>query len=423
MIFSDMWAHHIEQILLFIPLTLLLILRPFLSRKPIFLKTFFYLSVCSYLLLCMHSKHHLIAQKAVLIFFLIAFLIFYFCMGQILYHKSSDTESMFFKLLWLFGLYLMLYANHWVLLYISFELVSLPFYVWPLTASHPDRYRGVSRYFLTQIVLNAFWILSVSYAQVTHSDCFSFFDFFAYQDISVNLLICTTMIMIFTKMGVYPMGYWVADLYTVMTREHIFWFGFVPKFYVLCFFSRFIEAAHLRESALICLSVLILAGSFWGHFLATYEKNLQRFLGFTSIAQNGFLLIPICFMGSLGLMYSLFYLVIYSVGVLLVLYGVQRSFIEDIGDLFGRSLSKAPLFSYSIGLFSLAGFPPTPGFFAKIWILIALFAYSGVSRWLGLVLLLSSILGLYYYMNWLLLLPRYAISQLDEHQAVETDPH
>lgn len=416
--FSQFWLCYPEQLFLCLSLCVLLILNRFFLSRPNALKAYFYGSILIYAGLFFMDCTHLFVERTIFLFFLLSFFFFSLCADQLFYFKTAQVEKRFFMLVWLFALYLLVYCDHWVFLYIAFELVSFPFYVWPLISNHPNRYKGVSKYFITQIVLNILWISSLAYAQIAHPQTSHFFHFFLSSDLSSNLLCCSTLLMILTKIGTYPMGYWLADLYTIMNREQIFWFGFVPKFFLLCFFARFIDACYLSDQALLFVAVLILIGSYWGHFLATYEKNIQRFLGFTTIAQNGFLCLPVCLMGSLGLLMSLFYLVMYNVGLLLVLYGVQRSFIEDLGDLFGRTTAKVTLLSYGIGLCSLAGFPPSPGFFAKISVLISLCAYSWEGRWLGFALLVSSLIGLYYYMNWLLLLPRSMVSRLDEQSPV-----
>ena len=142
-------------------------------------------------------------------------------------------------------------------------------------------------------------------------------------------------------------------------------------------------------------------GTLWGHFGAVFQSNVQRFLGYTAAAQIGFLISPIIVHGADGVATSIIYLVIYTVSLLGFLYGLQRSFLENV-QMIMHSKGRYAVYagSYFSGLLSLAGFPPFPGFFAKLYVLQEILIDSQFIA-LAVFLVLSSMIAVFYYMDWI----------------------
>jgi NADH-quinone oxidoreductase subunit N len=139
-----------------------------------------------------------------------------------------------------------------------------------------------------------------------------------------------------------------------------------------------------------------------GNVLALMQQNIKRLLAYSSIAHFGYLLVAFL-SGPAGVGAAVFYLLAYSITLLsafgiITLLSTRRRDADELSGyrgLFWRSPLMAAIFT--VALFSLAGIPLTAGFPAKFFVLTA-----GVQQnmWLlAIVLVLSSVIGLYYYLR------------------------
>jgi proton-translocating NADH-quinone oxidoreductase chain N len=140
-----------------------------------------------------------------------------------------------------------------------------------------------------------------------------------------------------------------------------------------------------------------------GNLLALPQRNIKRMLAYSSISHAGFLLIGVAaFKGDFGTPGLLIYILAYTFTNLgaffiAVLMG-QRLGTDDIPDYAGLS-QRAPGVALLMAFFmlSLAGIPPTAGFFGKFYIFGA--AISNGLGWLAVVGIANSVVALYYYVN------------------------
>jgi NADH-quinone oxidoreductase subunit N len=151
-----------------------------------------------------------------------------------------------------------------------------------------------------------------------------------------------------------------------------------------------------------------------GNLAAIAQTNLKRMLAYSAIAQIGFMLLALTagiVSGnrlSAGNAYSaaLFYMVVYVLTTLgtfgLVLLLARRGFeCEDISDLAGLN-QRSPWMAgvMAIFMFSLAGIPPTAGFYAKLSVLQALVTTNKPQHlWLAVFAVLVSLVAAYYYLR------------------------
>jgi NADH-quinone oxidoreductase subunit N len=150
------------------------------------------------------------------------------------------------------------------------------------------------------------------------------------------------------------------------------------------------------------ISWLVYPTLIYANFVALRQTQLRRFFAYSGISHAGFLLIPLVVGTPAALSAMLFYLVIYAFATLgafavLTFMDIESKgvFISDLRGLFQRS----PFFAgvLSLCLLTLAGIPPTIGFFAKFYI----FQNAFESGYYGLVIvgLLTTILSVYYYLR------------------------
>lgn len=151
---------------------------------------------------------------------------------------------------------------------------------------------------------------------------------------------------------------------------------------------------------LTILAVLSLA---IGNIVAIAQVNMKRMLAYSTISHVGFLLLGILSGTQDGYSASMFYVITYAVMalgafgmiVLLSREGFEADSLEDFKGLNDRSPWLA--FMMLLLMFSMAGVPPTVGFYAKLVVLKA--ALDANLVWLAIVAVLFSVIGAFYYIR------------------------
>jgi NADH-quinone oxidoreductase subunit N len=206
------------------------------------------------------------------------------------------------------------------------------------------------------------------------------------------------------KISVVPFHLWTADVYegspvavtsylSVVSKGAIF-FVMIPVLYKV--FGPLVDRWYLMLSLLAVLTMLV------GNLFAIRQNNLKRLLAFSSISQVGFILVGISGTSQAGSASVIYFILVYifsnlgAFGVISIISAVTgRETIDDYKGLY----STNPLLSWIlvISLFSLAGIPPTAGFFGKFFLLMAGAARGNYT--LIIIAALNMIIALYYYLR------------------------
>ncbi len=207
------------------------------------------------------------------------------------------------------------------------------------------------------------------------------------------------------KLAVVPFHQWTPDVYEGAPAPATAFVATVSKGAVfsllLRFFTRF--DIHAYQSLFLIFVLIAIASMLVGNLLALMQNNVKRILAYSSIAHLGYLLVALLASGPLAVTAVAFYLVSYFIttlgafGVVTVLSTSERDAdkIEDYRGLYRRHPWLAGIMTAM--LLSLAGIPLTAGFVGK-FLLVA----AGVSTALWLlvvVLVISSAIGLFYYLR------------------------
>lgn len=205
------------------------------------------------------------------------------------------------------------------------------------------------------------------------------------------------------KISAVPFHLWTADVYEgapvaitaylSVISKGAFFFAFVSVLYHV-----FNPLSETWYRILLVLSVLTMLA---GNLFAIRQNNIKRLLAFSSIAQAGFIMIGIIGGSVAGTASVVYFILIYifsnlgAFGVVAVVSSLAGK--ENITDYKGLYASN-PLLSWvmAISLFSLAGIPPTAGFFGKFFLLIA---GAGKGNYILITIAaLNMVLSLYYYL-------------------------
>ena len=206
------------------------------------------------------------------------------------------------------------------------------------------------------------------------------------------------------KLGVVPFHMWTADVYQGAPAPVTAFVATTSKTAVVGLLLRYLPFGVLQYSPLfLVLSVIAIASMCAGNLLALRQSNVKRVLAYSSIAHFGYILVAFLAGTTMGAGAVAFYLVAYTVtllaafGIVTVLSssGGDAGDLEDYRGLFWRRPVIASIFTAV--LFSLAGIPATMGFVGKFYILAA---GANAAAWpLIIVLVLTSVIGLFYYLR------------------------
>jgi NADH-quinone oxidoreductase subunit N len=214
------------------------------------------------------------------------------------------------------------------------------------------------------------------------------------------------------KLSVVPFHIWVPDIYAGAPAPSGAYVAVIAKIAVLAVIIRVIAlpGAVLPTGLVTAITWIAISSMLAGNLLALLQNNLKRILGYSSIAHLGYLLVAILAAGSIGHIAVLFYLVTYAItmigafGVIAALSGADAAQDADkLADLRGLFWTRPALAAVlTLVVLSLAGIPPAIGFIAKMYIMAA-----GIHTqlWsLTAVMVVSSVIGLFYYLNIILVM-------------------
>jgi NADH-quinone oxidoreductase subunit N len=328
------------------------------------------------------------------------------------------TLSMFSLL----GICVMLSANNFLVVYLGLELMSLSLYA--ATAMRRDNLNATEasmKYFVLGALASGFLLygLSMMYGATGSLEMGEVFKAIGTGQINKSVLVFGVVFIVAGlgfKLGVVPFHMWVPDVYQGAPTAITLLIGGAPEFAAFAITIRLLVEGMLGlavdwQQMLIVLSVgsLVL-----GNLAAIAQTNLKRMLAYSTIGQMGFMLLGLCsgvvngntLSAANAYSSSMFYIVTYvltalgTFGMIMLLarQGFESEQIDDFKGLARRSPWYAGVMA--IFMFSLAGVPPTVGFYAKLAVLQALVSTNVPGLiWLAVVAVVLSLIGAFYYIR------------------------
>jgi NADH-quinone oxidoreductase subunit N len=333
--------------------------------------------------------------------------------------RGEFATLMLFSLL---GMMIMISANSFLTLYLGLELMSLCLYALvALDRDSPLATEAAMKYFVLGALSSGILLYGMSMiyggtgtltltevaresARLSASTADRSFLVFGVVFVVAGLAF---------KVGVVPFHMWLPDVYHGAPTPVTLFISAGPKI------AAFAMAIRLLVNGLPALAadwqqmlaLLALLSIALGNITAIAQTNLKRMLAYSAIAHMGFMLLGLMsgYVGGNSLnrndAYSaaLFYMLVYTIMTLgsfgMLLYLSRAGFdcekLEDMRGLNKRSPWTA--FLMMIVMFSLAGIPPTAGFYAKLAVFSA--AVSAGHLWIAVVAVLLSLIGAYYYLR------------------------
>ncbi len=206
------------------------------------------------------------------------------------------------------------------------------------------------------------------------------------------------------KISVVPFHLWTADVYegapvAVTSFLSVVSKGAVLFVFVSVLYNVFSPLEEVWYNMLFILSLLTIIT---GNLFAIRQENFKRFLAFSSIAQVGFILVGISGGSDVSTTSVIYFVLIYvfsnlaAFGVVSLISAATGK--ENISDYKGLYKTNTALsWVLAVGLFSLAGVPPTAGFFGKFFLLIA---GAGKGNYVLIsIAAINIVISLYYYLR------------------------
>jgi NADH-quinone oxidoreductase subunit N len=207
------------------------------------------------------------------------------------------------------------------------------------------------------------------------------------------------------KLGAVPFHMWLPDIYQGSPTSVTLFIGTAPKIAGFAMAIRLLVdgLGSLQVDWSQMLTALAIASLALGNVIAIAQTNFKRMLAYSTISHVGFILLGILSATANGFASAMFYTLTYAItaavafGVLIVLNrkGFEAENISDLSGLNDGNPWYAALLA--IAMFSMAGVPPTVGFYAKLTVLQAVIQVDMV--WLAVVAVLFSVVGLFYYLR------------------------
>ncbi len=308
------------------------------------------------------------------------------------------------------GMNLMASSADLIMLYLAIETTSLPLYIMAgfLTRDPRSTEAGI-KYFLfgamTAAVMLYGFSLLFGYTGTTNLYAMAVLFNAGQLPFAVLLLAVVLVLVGFGfKVSAVPFHFWAPDVYEGAPTPVAGFLSTASKAAGFAVLMRVMLAAfpQFAPSWSTMVAVLAAASMIIGNLLALAQKNIKRLLAYSSIAQAGYILAGVAADSQFGTTGAVFYLVSYLVtnmaafGIVAL---VGRTICSDDLDAYAGLQRRNPGMALAllVAMLSLGGIPPLSGFVGKLLVFGA--AVQANMVWLAFVGVITSVIGLYYYLN------------------------
>lgn len=363
--------------------------------------------------------HYVVDKLAILgklCIFMFSFLAFAYARTYIKNRNISSGEYYLLGLLSVLGLSVMVSANTFLSMYLGLELSSLTLYAMvAMDRDSSDAAEAAMKYFVLGSLASGIFLYGISLLYgVTGS--IELHEIARVLTTNQEPALLAAMIFIIAglifKFGAVPFHMWVPDVYQGSPTSTTLFIASAPKIAAFVITVRVLQQAlpSLQSSWVPMLIAISIFSMLFGNLVAIAQTNIKRMLAYSSIAHIGYALLGILAGpdSSTGYSAAMFYIATYVLVVagafaiiaILSRDGVEFDKLEDFRGLNARNPWLA--FMMLLLLFSMAGIPPTVGFFAKLGLLEALVQADYV--WLAVLALVFALVGVYYYLRVVMLM-------------------
>jgi NADH-quinone oxidoreductase subunit N len=316
------------------------------------------------------------------------------------------SEYHFVLLASVLGMLVLASARELILLFVSFELMSIPLYVLTGFVKREDAApEAALKFFLVGTASSAVIAYGMSFIfGVTGSTELSAIPGALATGDPLMLLGMTLLLAgLGFKIAAFPFHMWAPDAYEAGSTPFVAWLAVAPKAAgFIAIIRLYVEG--VGAATLVWMPVIAAVAGMTiitGNLMAIPQHNIKRLLAYSGIAHIGYMLVGLAAFSSNGIGMVLFYLVAYlfgNMGAFFVVEAVARSENSEEIDAYKGLAQRSPLLALAMLIFllSLGGIPFVAGFWAKLYVFLA-----AIDRGMyGLVFLgaVLTVVALYYYL-------------------------
>jgi NADH-quinone oxidoreductase subunit N len=321
--------------------------------------------------------------------------------------ENSKKLGEFYVLLMttLIGMNFMISTGDFLMLYLGLELATIPMAALAAYVHHQSRSAEAGIKLLLISALSS-GILLFGLSMIYGTTGSIYFDEVK-AGFTQEPLQILAFIFFFTGMGfkisLVPFHLWTADVYEGAPVNVTSYLSVVSKgaavfIFITVLYTVFNSITYLWKDLVYIISILTMT---LGNLFALRQKNLKRFLAFSSIAQAGFILLGILAGSKLGMTSVIYFILVYifsNLGAFGVVAAISNQTGKESMDDYNGLYHTNPKLSLlmMLALFSLAGIPPVAGFFGKFFLFTS--AASAGYYWLVFIAVLNATISLYYYL-------------------------
>ena len=343
---------------------------------------------------------------------LVSALVFIYSRDYLADHRIYKGEYYVLGLFAVLGMMIMTSAHSFLLIYLGLELLALSLYAMiAFKRKSMQASESAMKYFVLGAMASGLLLygISIFYGITGTLDLNQLAgvvrDKLDQNPLSMSFALTFIIVGLSFKLGAVPFHMWLPDVYQGTPTAATLFIGTAPKIAGFAMAIRLLVdgLSDLQLEWSQMLIALSLASMALGNIVAIAQTNFKRMLAYSTISHVGFIMLGLLSGTASGYSAAMFYTLTYAItaavafGVLLIL-NREDFEAENIADLAGLN-EKSPWYAamLAIALFSMAGVPPTVGFYAKLSVLKAVIDIDLV--WLAVVAVLLSVIGLFYYLR------------------------
>lgn len=326
--------------------------------------------------------------------------------------RAPGTEYYALTLFATAGMMLMASSGDLILIFVALETFSLALYTLAaFRRARLDSQEGALKYFLTGSFSSAFFLYGIALVYgAAGTTRLGDIEVAAGGSALLPAGVALLLVGLGFKVSAVPFHMWTPDAYQGSPAPVAGFMaagskvaGFAALFRVLVAVIPALDLAWRPVMAGLAVATIVI-----GTVVAIAQTNVKRMLAYSSIAHSGFLLVAVTAASERAISGSLFYLAVYTVtivGAFGVVYAVgnpgeERVDLDDYRGLWARQPFLAGVLA--LVLISLAGVPPTAGFWAKFEVFSA--AVGAGHTWLVVVAVLASAAAAFFYLRLIVLM-------------------
>lgn len=310
------------------------------------------------------------------------------------------------------GMMILVSAHSLLTIYLGLELLSLPLYAMTaIRRTNSDASEAALKYFVMGAIASGMLLygFSLLYGATGKLDLVDIANAIAINWQEQNLLISFALVFVIAgvgfKLAAAPFHMWAPDVYQGAPTSVTLFISSAPKIAALGMALRLLTIGliNITPQWQQLLLIMALLSTAVGNFLAINQIDIKRLLAYSAIAHVGYAIFGILSGSAAGYAAATYYILVYSLMSVaafgfIVLLSKNGYEIEKITDLRGLNKRNPWLaFMMLIVMFSMAGVPPTVGFFTKLLVLKALVDVG--LTWVSVIGLIFAVVGAYYYIR------------------------